>query len=340
MISNSPQQTYKIAADIAEKIKKGGVLLLYGDLGSGKTTFVKGLAQALGLKDFHIKSPTYTYIRHLSLPKRNFYHVDLYRLDEVDELLVQEIKELMNNNKNIVVIEWAERLADEISIPNAFKIDFRYLNDSSREIIIGKSLPEKYLDEAQIAKIYAEFRVPKQIIGHMEKVAYISAKICDLFLKNGIDVDKRAVTDSALVHDCIRVCDIRNFNPQTLTKNPKPRDVMLWLDLRKKYSKIGHEKAMANYLQKGGYAYLANLVAKHGFFDVWNLESYEEKILYYADKRVDKDRIVSLKVRFSEGRKRNLDPKSDQNLVRKSEKEVFKLEKQLSKLLGQNIDKL
>lgn len=105
------------------------MICLYGDLGSGKTLFVQGLAEALGIDKYSIKSPTYVYIRN----QKHFYHIDLYRLEEIDELLRLEIEELLKNPQNIIIIEWADRLKKYL--PNKrTDIYFKYLDDNSREI--------------------------------------------------------------------------------------------------------------------------------------------------------------------------------------------------------------
>lgn len=128
--SKSTEQTFEKASETAAKVKNGGIVCLYGNLGSGKTTFSKGIAHALGIDQFSIKSPTYTYIRQYE----NFYHIDLYRLEEIDELLWQELNEILENPKNIVLIEWAEKLKDKL--PNdRIDIELKYLDENSRQII-------------------------------------------------------------------------------------------------------------------------------------------------------------------------------------------------------------
>ncbi len=136
MISKSSLETLEIAKKIAEKMRKGGLLCLQGDLGTGKTTFTKGFMKQLGIENFSVKSPTYTYIREYKHPKTKVYHMDLYRIDEADELLIEEILEILENDKNIVVIEWADKLADNLSQHKKIEINFKYLDEESREITI------------------------------------------------------------------------------------------------------------------------------------------------------------------------------------------------------------
>lgn len=137
IISKSEAQTRKIAKELADNVKSGGVICLYGDLGSGKTTFVKGMAEAFGIDDFSIKSPTYIYIRKYDKFRHKLYHIDLYRLEEIDDLLWQEIHEIMQNPQNIIIIEWADKMEDKLP---AKRTDIRltYLDENSRKIEIRK----------------------------------------------------------------------------------------------------------------------------------------------------------------------------------------------------------
>lgn len=137
MVSKSPEETAKIAALLASKNKKGGLICLFGDLGSGKTTFTKGFMKELGVDNFSVKSPTYTYVREYKHPKTKIYHIDLYRLDNVDELLVEEIQEILDNKKNIVIIEWADKMEGYLSHDKKTQVNFKYVDEKSREINIS-----------------------------------------------------------------------------------------------------------------------------------------------------------------------------------------------------------
>jgi tRNA threonylcarbamoyladenosine biosynthesis protein TsaE len=134
-ITKNEKETKEFAKKIAEKVRKGGVVCLFGDLGTGKTTFTKGFAQALGIDTFSIKSPTYTYIRDYKLGKNNLYHIDLYRLETIDELLLQEMEEFLINKNNIMIIEWADRLKDHLP-KDRIDICLEYLDENSRKITV------------------------------------------------------------------------------------------------------------------------------------------------------------------------------------------------------------
>jgi tRNA threonylcarbamoyladenosine biosynthesis protein TsaE len=134
-VSKSEKETLKIAQDIAKKVKNGGIICLFGDLGTGKTMLSKGISEALGINKFMVKSPTYTYIRDYPLKNNHVYHIDLYRLEIIDELLLQEIEELMLNKKNILIIEWADRMQDHLPEKRT-DVCLEYIDQNSRNITI------------------------------------------------------------------------------------------------------------------------------------------------------------------------------------------------------------
>lgn len=112
--SHSPEQTLAFGEKIARKLKPGSVLLLEGDLGSGKTTFVKGLARGLGIKDIsEVKSPTFV-IMHIYKTRLPIYHFDLYRLEGVADLDAIGFQDFLNDPKAVACVEWAERAGDDV----------------------------------------------------------------------------------------------------------------------------------------------------------------------------------------------------------------------------------
>ena len=135
LLTNSFSETQKLGEDFAKTLHGGEVIALYGDLGSGKTTFVQGLAKGLGIEQ-RIISPTFIIMRTydvLHSTVKNFYHVDLYRIETEHDVEGLGLLELMNDPQNIVVIEWPDKL--ENLLPEK-RIDFvfKYLGDDKREI--------------------------------------------------------------------------------------------------------------------------------------------------------------------------------------------------------------
>lgn len=122
----------KLAADL----KGGELLALTGELGSGKTTFAQGLAKGLGIKQ-RIISPTFILMRKYDLGSKNFYHVDLYRLEDNVEREVRNlgIEEIWDDPKNIIVIEWAEKIKNMLP-KNKMWIEFENLGEDKRKITV------------------------------------------------------------------------------------------------------------------------------------------------------------------------------------------------------------
>lgn len=134
IITYSSSETQEVASRIGQKIKNGGIVLLIGDLGSGKTTFVQGLAHGLKINQFKVKSPTFTYIREYPQKHHHIYHLDLYRLSNHQDLIFSEIDEIFQNPDNIVIVEWADRLPERNT--KCFEVKLEYLDTNRRKITI------------------------------------------------------------------------------------------------------------------------------------------------------------------------------------------------------------
>ncbi len=133
-ISNSENETKQIGRKIAETLKKGDVVVLTGELGSGKTKFTEGVLQYFGLED-EISSPTFTIVNEYSNNNGTIYHFDVYRLEDEDEFYAIGGEEYFE--KGICLIEWGELI--ENALPNRFiRIQFKrsFENNDKREIII------------------------------------------------------------------------------------------------------------------------------------------------------------------------------------------------------------
>jgi tRNA threonylcarbamoyladenosine biosynthesis protein TsaE len=136
------QETQKVGEEFASTLKGGEVLALYGDLGSGKTTFMQGFAKGLGITK-HIISPTFIIMRTYNAGNREFvsgirnlYHVDLYRIESEKDVDGLGLLELMNQPENIVAIEWPDKI-ENVLPEKRINIYFKYLGDDKREIRIG-----------------------------------------------------------------------------------------------------------------------------------------------------------------------------------------------------------
>lgn len=189
----------------------------------------------------------------------------------------------------------------------------------------------------QIKSIYQQLHTPPSIIKHMQAVADFSLKICDKLEAAGHAVNREEIYQAALLHDALRMIDINNFDNKRFPDQIKPEDHELWEKLKEEYSNVRHERAMESYLQSINENNLARIVGKHGFVTVDQLKELDEKVLFYADKRIEGDQLVSLKKRFEEGRKRNLKPGENLEKIEQIEKKVYELESELEILVGSRI---
>ena len=134
IISNSEQETRDIAAALARDLAMGSVLMLSGDLGAGKTAFVRGLAEGLGIDAGEVTSPTFTLVHEYRGGRLPLIHVDLYRLDRADLDEIGLDQDLAATG--VVAVEWSERLSR--SIPGATMVNIADRGGDSREIEITR----------------------------------------------------------------------------------------------------------------------------------------------------------------------------------------------------------
>ncbi len=131
--------TKKIGWKIGSLISSSMTIFLCGDLGSGKTTFVQGIAKGLKIPDgYYITSPSYSIINEY--PGRlKFYHIDLYRIEDIMELDSIGFDEIMDSDNSVIAIEWPDILLDNPSHAWDLKIDFSHHGNLSRKISIFSS---------------------------------------------------------------------------------------------------------------------------------------------------------------------------------------------------------
>ncbi|RJP46441.1 MAG: tRNA (adenosine(37)-N6)-threonylcarbamoyltransferase complex ATPase subunit type 1 TsaE [Armatimonadetes bacterium] len=135
--TNSVEETQNFAQNLAKKYTQGGIIALIGPLGSGKTAFTQGFAQGLDIKN-KLLSPTFVLMRQYKIPhnpKGLLYHIDLYRLENTQQITGLGLEEIFANPHNIILIEWADKLGSLLP-KQAAKITFRTVNVTKREITV------------------------------------------------------------------------------------------------------------------------------------------------------------------------------------------------------------
>ena len=126
----SADQTIDFGYDLGCKLSSGSIVCLYGDLGAGKTTFIKGLAAgAAGVDIKQVNSPTFVYL-NIYQGHRTVYHFDLYRLRNADEFLSMGFDEMLWSD-GICCVEWSERIS-ELLPPGSIKITLQHAGEDKR----------------------------------------------------------------------------------------------------------------------------------------------------------------------------------------------------------------
>jgi len=129
-ISRSEDETQSIAGELAARLKPGDVVLLSGNLGAGKTAFVRGVAAGLGIPPEDVSSPTFTIVHEYRGGRVTLYHVDLYRLEKTatDDLGLEE----MGVKDGVLAIEWPDRLTHDM--PGAMAVTIDIVDETTRRI--------------------------------------------------------------------------------------------------------------------------------------------------------------------------------------------------------------
>jgi len=154
-LTKSYEETQKLGEKFAHDLSGGDVVLLFGDLGAGKTTFMQGLAKGLGVKK-RIISPTFIIMRtyEVGLPSQGvlsenkedshtgsdiekLYHIDLYRTETIKDIEGLGFFDILQDKKAIIAIEWPEKLGEHLP-KGAWVVKCSYIDDTTRQIIITK----------------------------------------------------------------------------------------------------------------------------------------------------------------------------------------------------------
>lgn len=135
-ISHNVSETQKFAESFAKNLNGGETILLCGELGAGKTHFVKGLARALEIDDV-ITSPTFALHNAYCGKKLTLNHFDFYRIESSEEVEMLGLNEFFGEKGSVCAIEWSENIVDLLP-KNCITVTIRKLSDSEREIVVER----------------------------------------------------------------------------------------------------------------------------------------------------------------------------------------------------------
>ena len=129
------EETFELGRTVAKSLSPNSVLCFYGNLGAGKTTFIKGIASGMGVQQDHVNSPTFQYLNIYSGSSYSLYHFDLYRLKDSSDFIELGFEEILTQG-GISCIEWAERI-HAIIPKQAVLISIAHREDGSRKVEIS-----------------------------------------------------------------------------------------------------------------------------------------------------------------------------------------------------------
>ncbi len=141
--TNSAEQTIALGSQFAPFLREARIVLLRGDLGAGKTTLVKGVAEAFqAAAQDDVTSPTFTLVHEYRGPERTLYHIDLYRIDTERELATLGLEDMSNEDGALLLIEWGEKFK-RLQQLRDLEIVLERTGESSRKITVNSKYPSR-----------------------------------------------------------------------------------------------------------------------------------------------------------------------------------------------------
>ena len=138
IVCDTPEDAFKLGQELGLKLHAGDTVLLYGDLGAGKTLLAKGMLHALGYDVDEVTSPSFTLVNLYKAPEFDVYHIDLWRLDNnTDVAAAVGLREILETENAVTIIEWADRLIEHDLPENAARIYIEGDGDEPRRISIN-----------------------------------------------------------------------------------------------------------------------------------------------------------------------------------------------------------
>ena len=322
-------QMKKLAEELAKRVRifpeGGNILFLKGEVGAGKTTFTRYFSEYLGAKSG--SSPTFTLLEKREISDTvTLFHGDFYRadrerisdiIDEYQDIQAQEISDQKKNNTQkkqyIWILEWfPEKLIPEF-FPDEPKIFLNFEhgeNQDERDIIYSFDNPLS-IEFSGVKRLIERYKTPVHIQHHIEMVRKIAVVVASKLQKNRIPLDRELVENSALLHDCVKYVDFPEYTEQEKHRYQEeitPEKLEIWKRTKQKFFSTDHGKAMAEILTTAPehFPATARVIESHMTRRIFSDTpmTWEEKCVYYADKRALHDTFVSIHDRLEDGKKR------------------------------------
>jgi uncharacterized protein len=196
-------------------------------------------------------------------------------------------------------------------------------------------------------ELIRQLAVPEHIVRHSVATAKLAVFLAEKLKEKGIAVDVDLVERACLLHDVVRMCDFKKLDCGGLAKSAEQESKAIWQQLRTDFEGLCHED-IAYELLKDEYPELAITIRKHKYLTILNEKdkptTWEEKLVYYADKRVMHEQIVPLKERLEEAHKRHIRQHGIQTqrqiITAKADEQIFKLEEEIFDKIGLRADQV
>lgn len=267
---------------------------LTGELGAGKTTFLRAFLAELGVAD-PVTSPTFALEqRYRTQHVGELLHIDLYRLSPPEATVFLRHS---GDHPGIRCIEWADR------IPASARTDGIHVHLEDPPGRTGRALTVTFSDvripsDADIEQWRLDVALPHMIGRHSDAVAEAAHRLGMAIHAHGKLVRLEALRLAARAHDLLRFVDFHRGTAH-VEREINPEHEARWEVYRVRYPRMRHEAACSAFLEEHGYPAIARMVKTHGLTLVSpDRITIEQKLLYYADKRVKLDEVVTLEERL------------------------------------------
>lgn len=271
-------------------------IVLSGPVGAGKTSFVQGFAKSLGILE-PVLSPTYALEQRYSTNRGYpLYHLDLYRIahNRVSEALAQS-----DAHDGIRCIEWADRMSEQDDA--GYGTIAIQLEESQEGRMCTLTFDDvDFPTRKDIEKWRKDTMLPQHIASHCDAVAAFALQCGEALSRQGIIFRPLLLQRAAELHDLLRFVDFRKgAEPAGIVNDAK--SLTVWEEWKNRYTGLRHEAACAAFLREKHFDALATIIEVHGLQLPSPIRTtIEQKLLFYADKRVNVDRVVSLNERFED----------------------------------------
>lgn len=287
------QKTRFCGKSLAQTLYGPADVYLTGDLGAGKTTFLDGFSEGLGILE-HSKSPTYALENRYSIEKYDEYiHIDLYRLSSAEAI---ELLQSSDAHQGIRCIEWANRLPE---VPQE-GIHIHLEEKDGGRLVTVRFYDATIPSDEKIREWREYVALPEHIARHCDAVAAMTRECSQLLENEGYIIRQNALYAAARLHDLLRFIDFRNGGAHSPDQDPETAPA-IWQQIREEFTGQKHEEACTNFLRKQKYPLVGEIIRHHGLqLPPGNLSTIEQKILYYSDKRMIVDKRATVQERFAD----------------------------------------